>query len=484
MNEFIKVFLRIRPLNNRENKIDNKFKSSPLSVISENSVQILSTNDVLTFNFDKIFAEGVDEHSSQTQIFDTTTKHIIHSTVDGYNSTIFSYGATGTGKSYTMFGNEKATGIIPRACTLIFSLLEKKELLRYEVKLSFIEIYCEQIRDLLAYAGISQLKLRESISTTGNEVYIEGAIEKTVSSAQNILNVIAEHSLNRITASTALNNRSSRSHAVVIIKIIQNFSDGTSTISRMNLVDLAGSENVGKSLSTGVNLVEAQMINKSLSSLGNVIYALTEKMQEKKHIPYRDSKLTFLLRDSLGGNSKCALIATATYSEDALFETISTLRFAQRAKNIKNDPRINRLENSLTLNATVKELLEKIDILEKKYEEAKQTITFIETKHNPPVDKQALLYKKKFDRVNEQISILETEFKRKDDEHSNLSALLVAQQQENEVLTFSLCEERIKNVEIASKLKRYTSFVKGLIDNKSDSNVLEILIKNFGELEK
>lgn len=464
MNEFIKVFIRFRPLNDRETSQEQKDRIS----LSPQSISVSSTNDTLSFLFDRVFND-----ESQETVFNYTAKTIVSSTVDGYNSTIFSYGPTGTGKSYTMFGSPSQSGIIPRACTSLFSLLDKKEnISRYEVKLSFVEIYCEQIRDLLGY-GPTNLKLREQ----GNSIYIENVSERTVCSAKDVLSVIAEHSLHRITASTALNDVSSRSHAVVILKIIQNLSDGTATISRMNLVDLAGSENVGKSQSKGVNLVEAQMINKSLSALGNVIHALTDK--KATHVPYRDSKLTFLLRDSLGGNSKCSLIATATFSDDVLFETINTLRFAQRAKTIKNDPRINRVENNLTLNSTVQELLEKIADLERKYEEAKQIITVVETKHNPPVDKQALLFKKKWEKSNERIALLEQEITRKSSELATLEQLFNTQRADNETISSELYNERIKNIENDSFIKKHSAFIKGLSENRDNPSVISVLIHSF-----
>jgi kinesin family protein 5 len=186
------------------------------------------------------------------------------------------------------------------------------------------------------------------------------------------MSVIKEGAAQRTTASTNLNNTSSRSHAVLTITLTQKLQDGSELTSKMHLVDLAGSENVGRSEVTGTTLAETQAINKSLSCLGNVIFALTEKGRE--HIPYRDSKLTFLLQDSLGGNSKTCIVCTATPSVTCYSETVNTLKFAKRAKEIRNIPKLNRSDSPVNLQRIIEQLQKRISELE--LERVKKTLKF------------------------------------------------------------------------------------------------------------
>jgi kinesin family protein 5 len=356
MHENIQVAIRFRPISKKETcdytlEIDEK----------QNIVEITESGEKEPgrFSFDHVF----HSKTSQESIFNNVAKNAIHWVCQGYNATIFAYGTTGSGKTFTMFGDEKNKGIIPRSCETIFSIINSKdEVIEANMKCSFLEIYREQIKDLL-YNGNNgeSLKLRQH-PTKG--VYVQGLVEKYVYSAEDILNTIKEGSLQRTIACTALNNASSRSHAVLTLIIQQKMTDGSEIVSKLHLIDLAGAENVSKSEVQGLNLTEAQNINKSLSCLGNVICALTEKGRE--HIPYRDSKLTYLLQDSIGGNSKTILIATASavYSD-----TINTLKFAKRAKEIKNIPKINKNESIAVLLQTISNLHKKIALLESKIPE-------------------------------------------------------------------------------------------------------------------
>lgn len=343
--ENIKVSVRFRPLNNEE-------KKNPISVSIKNNEIKLNSH---IFCFDNVFSDKFTQDAIYGVIGDPCIEWILQ----GYNATIFAYGPTSSGKTYTMFGYGNEKGIIPKGCENLFKMIEKNEnVVESTLKCSFVEIYKEQIRDLLSDSD-TNLKLREHDK---KGVYIEGVIEKYVCSPKEILELINKGYLGRATGSTALNATSSRSHAVLTLTLQQSFINDQQTVSKLNFIDLAGSENVGRSEVQGIALAEAQMINKSLSCLGNVIYALTEKNRE--HIPYRDSKLTYLLRDSLGGNSKTFLIATASLSEKCYSETLNTLKFSKRVKDIKNNPRINKKEGVEKLMTYIKELEDKIKILE------------------------------------------------------------------------------------------------------------------------
>lgn len=335
--ENIKVILRIRPKDKKEQ--DDDFLK-----VDRNSVNL--GNNV--FAFDLLF----DKHSSQNDIFENVAKPAVEWCCQGYNSAIFAYGPTNSGKTYTMFGDKNEKGIIPRTAEKLFDILNTSEnVVEYTIKCSFIEIYLERIRDLLnKEESKEQLKIRQH-PIKGN--YAQGLIEKYVYTPNELIRVINLAFKRRATSSTSLNDRSSRSHAVVSLIIEQKNTDGTETRGKLHLVDLAGSENVGRSEAQGVALTEAQMINKSLSALGNVINALNEK---REHVPYRDSKLTFLLQDSLGGNSKTIVITAASPSKDSNLDTLNTLKFAKRIKEIKNIPKVNKTDGTINLLKTIEKM--------------------------------------------------------------------------------------------------------------------------------
>ena len=344
MQEKIKVAVRIRPDKNQQ---DIKITPHTIFIDKQNYI------------FDNIFNK-----SSQENIYSTVVKDCVSLVCQGYNATIFTYGSTGTGKTYTMFGKKDHLGIIPRTCEDIFSILSSTPtLVDSSIKCSFLEIYQEKIRDLLCNDS-HDLQIRQN-DIKG--IYVQGLTEKLVYSSSEILEIIKEGTIQRSTSSTALNNVSSRSHSVLTLTISQTLGDGSECTSKLHLIDLAGSENVGKSEVQGIALSEAKMINRSLSCLGNVIFALTEDGRE--HIPYRDSKLTYLLQNSLGGNSKTIVIATISLSPESLSETINTLKFVKRIKEIKNVPKINRNEGTINLHKVISEQSKKISLLEETVKE-------------------------------------------------------------------------------------------------------------------
>ena len=261
--------------------------------------------------------------------------------LNGYNGTVFAYGQTGAGKSYTMMGSdiedEAQRGIIPRIVEQMFrSILQSPNNIEYTVRVSYMEIYMEKIRDLLVPQN-DNLPVHEE---KNRGVYVKGLLEIYVSSEQEVYEVMRRGGSSRATAATNMNQESSRSHSIFVITITQkNVETGSAKSGQLFLVDLAGSEKVGKTGASGQTLEEAKKINKSLSALGMVINNLTDG--KSTHIPYRDSKLTRILQESLGGNSRTTLIINCSPSSYNEAETISTLRFGVRAKAIKNKAKIN-----------------------------------------------------------------------------------------------------------------------------------------------
>lgn len=277
----------------------------------------------------------------------------------GYNCTIFAYGQTGTGKTYTMSGDMTDTlgllsdeaGIIPRVLHTLFNKLELEDA-ESTIKCSFIELYNEELRDLLAVDESTKLKIFDDTSRRGHaSTIVQGMGEKHIRSATEGIKVLQEGSLKRQVAATKCNDLSSRSHTVFTIttyvkKSNENGVDAFVSAGKLNLVDLAGSENIQRSGAENKRAAEAGLINKSLLTLGRVINALVDR---SSHIPYRESKLTRLLQDSLGGRTKTCIIATISPAKSNLEETISTLDYAFRAKNIRNKPQLNPMVEKKTL---------------------------------------------------------------------------------------------------------------------------------------
>jgi len=327
----INVCCRFRPKNEREIKEEKNNKQ--FYFLSPTSILIKNENKEHEFFFDSIFSE----QTTQEQIYNEKILPLLDELFAGYSCTIFAYGQTGSGKTFTLSGEETEIennnqGIIPRVITDLFKKISfQQSEIEYSLSVCYIELYLEQIRDLLSPAS-TELKLREGGKMNG--FWIQGVREEYVVSKEELENLIASGTKQRIIASTKMNECSSRSHSVLILTLQQSFLlKGTKYSSKLCLVDLAGSEKVSKTGASGILLKQAQATNKSLSTLGNVIKALSDKAE---HIPYRDSKLTKLLMDSLGGTSKTCLIITCSPSVWNIEETLSTLRFGSRAKTIKN----------------------------------------------------------------------------------------------------------------------------------------------------
>uniref|UniRef100_A0A8D3CZQ0 Kinesin-like protein n=1 Tax=Scophthalmus maximus TaxID=52904 RepID=A0A8D3CZQ0_SCOMX len=366
----IKVFVRVRPLTQGTGLTTDGDQSLCLTVTSPNTIRLLSKPEPRTFTYDHV----ADMDTSQDSVFSSVAKNIVESCMNGYNGTIFAYGQTGSGKTFTMLGpseldnfTDELRGVIPRSFEYLFFLINREversaQSKSFLCKCSFIEIYNEQIYDLLDTASAS-LFLRENIK---KGVFVEGAVEKFVNSAAGAYQVLSMGWRNRRVASTSMNRESSRSHAVftMTLESKESINDVVNIrMSQLNLVDLAGSERQKDTHTEGSRLKEASSINRSLMCLGQVIMALVDVSNGKnRHICYRDSKLTFLLRDSLGGNAKTYIIANVHPGSKCFGETLSTLQFAQRAKLIKNKAVINEdtQGNVRQLQAEVKKLKEQL----------------------------------------------------------------------------------------------------------------------------
>ena len=293
---------------------------------------------------------------------------VVSNAFAGYNVCVFAYGQTGSGKTYTMMGSEHDRGLIPRICESMFLKMvegrSKVEGTTYKVEVSYLEIYNERVKDLLKKNSTHNLKVREHPS---QGPYVQDLSKHLVMEYRDILRLMEQGNDLRTTAATNMNDTSSRSHAIFTITFVQaGYLSGMpyETLSKIHLVDLAGSERANATGATGQRLKEGAHINKSLVTLGSVISALAEasaraaaKSAAKTFIPYRDSVLTWLLKDSLGGNSKTIMIATISPADVNHNETLSTLRYANRAKNIINKPTVNEDPNV----KLIRELREEID---------------------------------------------------------------------------------------------------------------------------
>ncbi|KAI1802856.1 kinesin-domain-containing protein [Daldinia bambusicola] len=351
----IDVVVRCRGRNDRE--------------IQENSAVVVSTEGVKgklvelsmgptalsnkTYNFDRVFSQAAD----QSVLYDDVVKPILEEMLSGYNCTIFAYGQTGTGKTYTMSGDMNTTlgllsddaGIIPRVLQSLFHKLDAENTDSF-VKCSFIELYNEELRDLISVEENAKLKIFDDASRRGHATtVVQGMQETHIRNAAEGIKLLQDGSLKRQVAATKCNDLSSRSHTVFTITACVKQTEGDAeyvSAGKLNLVDLAGSENIQRSGAENKRAAEAGLINKSLLTLGRVINALVER---SSHIPYRESKLTRLLQDSLGGRTKTCIIATISPAKSNLEETISTLDYAFRAKNIRNKPQVNQRINKETL---------------------------------------------------------------------------------------------------------------------------------------
>ncbi|KAM9006921.1 kinesin-like protein KIF14 isoform 2-T2 [Ara ararauna] len=359
-NSKVIVAVRVRPFNNRE-KNENS-----LPVISmngaETSVRNPATNQAYSFSYDFSFWSFDKCHpnfASQATIYRTLGVPLLERAFEGYNACLFAYGQTGSGKSYTMMGFDQDQGIIPRLCEDLFTQMAQtdKQQVLYHLEMSFFEVYNEKIRDLLVFKAESGQK-KEPLRVREHPVlgpYVEGLTVNVVSSYSDIQNWLELGNKQRATAATAMNDKSSRSHSVFTLVMTQTKVEFVNEeqcdrrlTSHINLIDLAGSECCLTAQTTGERLKEGVSINKSLLTLGKVISALSKQSRngKKTFIPYRESILTWLLKESLGGNSQTTMIATVSPAASSTEETLSTLRYANQACSIINTAKVNEDVNA------------------------------------------------------------------------------------------------------------------------------------------
>ncbi|KAF9700015.1 hypothetical protein EKO04_001365 [Ascochyta lentis] len=353
----IKVVARFRP----QNKIEIASGGEPIvDFKSDDTCSIQSKEASGAFTFDRVF----DMSSRQVDVFDYSIRPTVDDILNGYNGTVFAYGQTGAGKSYTMMGSDidddVGKGVIPRIVEQIFaSILASPSNIEYTVRVSYMEIYMERIRDLLMPQN-DNLAVHEE---KNRGVYVKGLLEVYVSSVDEVYEVLRRGGQSRAVSATNMNAESSRSHSILVVTVTQkNVETGSMKSGQLFLVDLAGSEKVGKTGASGQTLEEAKKINKSLSALGMVINSLTDS--KASHVPYRDSKLTRILQESLGGNSRTTLIINCSPSSYNDVETLSTLRFGMRAKTIKNKAKVNAELSPAELKAMLKKAQSQITTFE------------------------------------------------------------------------------------------------------------------------
>jgi len=408
----IQVALRCRPKNARESlevPVVECFSDRKEIVVNSNGND---KNSSKTFTLDKVF--GPD--SRQSDIYDEIVQPLVEEVIMGYNCTIFAYGQTGTGKTYTMEGNnwEEETpidenpeaGIIPRVLHYLFDLLDRQGS-EYTVRVSQVELYNEELKDLLSSEDDFQKLRIFDDQKTG--CVIHGVVEDLVKNAGDVIKVMQKGTSKRRVAATLLNQNSSRSHSVfsVTVHVKEPTPEGEDLlkVGKLNLVDLAGSENIRRSGAENARAREAGKINQSLLTLGRVINALVDR---SPHIPYRESKLTRLLQDSLGGRTKTCIIATISPAKGSLEETLSTLDYAHRAKNIRNRPEINQ---RMTKKALIQEYLSEIDRLRKDLaaSQAKNGI-FLDPEHFQEIQDQIKSQKEQLEIKLQELQALEGKF--------------------------------------------------------------------------
>ncbi|EFJ25853.1 hypothetical protein SELMODRAFT_413860 [Selaginella moellendorffii] len=489
----VQVLLRCRPFN------DDEIKANAPQVISchDQRREVTVYQNIASKQIDRTFT-----FDKQRDLYDQAIIPIVNEVLEGFNCTIFAYGQTGTGKTYTMEGAGRKpksgelpseAGVIPRAVQQIFDTLESQNA-EYSVKVTFLELYNEEITDLLAPEELSKVmgdeKQKKPLALMEDGkggVLVRGLEEEIVTSANEIYSLLDRGSSKRRTAETLLNKQSSRSHSIfsITIHIKEATPEGEELIKcgKLNLVDLAGSENICRSGAREGRAREAGEINKSLLTLGRVITALVEHLG---HIPYRDSKLTRLLRDSLGGRTKTCIIATVSPSVHCLEETLSTLDYAHRAKNIRNKPEVNQ---KMMKSALIKDLYGEIERLKSEVYAAREKNGIYvprERYYQDEADKKAM---------TERIEHMEYEIETKDKHLDEIQELCERRQQHNTELqakldeTQATLEETVETLSTTKENLRQTLYaVHGrefVISRQQDAEtvLVEQACKLCGDLE-
>lgn len=362
----VQVAIRMRPMNKREKELKD---TVCVQLFPPKSMQITlpPPEGEKKFTFDAVFTDDL----GQEHVYNTIVRKLVDGAIKGFNACLFAYGQTGSGKTFTMYGpgmkpdNKNDMGLVYRAADQLMSHIKSTEsTMIWQMKTEYMEIYNEVLQDLMTDKE-EELKIREDPI---NGIYVAGITQKVVNTFNDFTSVIVEGSARSTVGFTKMNAESSRSHKVFSVKIVQQQVDDKSGVSKiesaLHMIDLAGSERLGKTEATGQAMKEGAAINGSLMALGNVIQSLVDKT---KHIPYRDSKLTRLLQNSLGGNSLTCMVANCSPASNNAQETLSTLRFADRAKRIKNkavinmDPKVARIKELEKIVISLKQRLSKYE---------------------------------------------------------------------------------------------------------------------------
>ncbi|KAG7020618.1 Kinesin-like protein KIN-7N [Cucurbita argyrosperma subsp. argyrosperma] len=358
--EKICVAVRLRPSVSQDSIRGTYWK------IDDNRISLHRAHDTPISGNSFAFDHVLDESCTNGSVYELVVKDIIHAAVEGFNGTAFAYGQTSSGKTFTMNGSESDAGVIHRAVKDVFEKINTMSDREFLIRVSYMEIYNEEINDLLAVEN-NKLPIHESLE---RGIFVAGLKEEIVNNADQVLKLIEQGEVNKHFGETNMNARSSRSHTIFRMVIESKGKDTAETssadsirVSVLNLVDLAGSERIAKTGAEGTRLKEGKHINKSLMILGNVINKLSEGVRQRGHIPYRDSKLTRILQPALGGNAKTSIICTIAPEEVHIEETKGTLQFASRAKRITNCVQVNEI---LTDAALLKRQNQEIEELRKK----------------------------------------------------------------------------------------------------------------------
>lgn len=481
-NESVQVVVRCRPMSNRE-----RTEGSPEVVNVYPNRGVVELQNLVDANKEqrKVFTydAAYDATANQTTIYHEVVFPLVSSVLEGFNGCIFAYGQTGTGKTFTMEGargNDDLMGIIPRTFEQIWLHINRTENFQFLVDVSYLEIYMEELRDLLK-PNSKHLEVRER----GSGVYVPNLHAINCKSVDDMANVMRLGNKNRTVGFTNMNEHSSRSHAIFMIKIeMCDTETNTIKVGKLNLIDLAGSERQSKTGASAERLKEASKINLALSSLGNVISALAEN---SPHVPYRDSKLTRLLQDSLGGNSKTIMIANIGPSNYNYNETLTTLRYAQRAKNIQNQP----VKNEDPQDAKLKEYQEEIERLKRLIAPQQQQRTeklAAAAKKRVKKPKRDPVRRELTDSVSQELQQPTDEDRESEEELSEHES---DKENEAEVAKSSeqLERERIENAKLAAKLAELEGQLvrggKNLLDTYSERQIeLEKKLVEIAERKK
>nr|XP_022900309.1 kinesin-like protein unc-104 isoform X2 [Onthophagus taurus] len=493
----VKVAVRVRPFNNREISRECQciIQMGGNTTTIANPKAPPGTKDAIkSFNFDYSYwshNESDSTFSSQQVVYEDIGEEMLQHSFNGYNVCIFAYGQTGAGKSYTMMGKQEEgqEGIIPQICKDLFKRIKENDTdVKYSVEVSYMEIYCERVRDLLNPKNKGNLRVREH-PLLGP--YVEDLSKLAVTSYQDIHDLIDEGNKARTVAATNMNETSSRSHAVFTIFFTQQRCDETTQlctekVSKISLVDLAGSERADSTGAKGTRLKEGANINKSLTTLGKVISALAEisasknkKSKKADFIPYRDSVLTWLLRENLGGNSKTAMVAAISPADINYDETLSTLRYADRAKQIVCKAVVNEDANAKLIRELKEEIQKLRELLKAEgievTEDLKQETV---KKNNKPGPDGKIIYEKREQR-GEEVAVkspTEKEQVRIRTPSTTTAEEAVDQLQASEKLIAELnetWEEKLKRTE-AIRLQREAIFAEMGVAVKEDGNTVGV----------